>query len=212
MNLLSMVFPASCIRTKAVISKLYSEASHGSLWNHQITHISLPPPTWWHGGTLELLTFTNAACICRNPVRLGDLSSLDIVCFLYRHLTLWVNVWKATTKTTISTRYYLWSNLTFPSAAFKAVTALWSCRNINTSYHQQQLYNQHAQPRSFKVGDHVWLDSPKTEKLNPKWEGRWVTGTNKQVTVKLQLRGASVTGLTMLYLFVLYRTDLFDVN
>ena len=44
MNLLSMVFPTPCIQTKAVNSKLNSEASHGSLWSHQITHISLPPP------------------------------------------------------------------------------------------------------------------------------------------------------------------------
>ena len=54
--------------------------------------------------------------------------------------------------------------------------------SVEASHHQQQLYNQHAQPRSFEVGDHVWLDSPTAGKLDPKWEGGWVVQTVKGLT------------------------------
>ena len=44
--------------------------------------------------------------------------------------------------------------------------------------HKQKLcYDQRAIPRSFKIGDAVWLTSPTAGKLDPKWKGDWKAKT-----------------------------------
>ena len=46
--------------------------------------------------------------------------------------------------------------------------------NVEASHHQKRNFDQHAQSRTFSVGDTVWLSIPTAGKLDPKWEGEWV--------------------------------------
>ena len=46
--------------------------------------------------------------------------------------------------------------------------------NVQASSHQKHYFDQHTQPRTFQVGDSVWLSIPTAGKLEPKWEGEWV--------------------------------------
>ena len=43
-------------------------------------------------------------------------------------------------------------------------------------------YDQHAQRRSFQVGECMWLSVPTAGKLNPQWEGGWVIHSVKWPT------------------------------
>ena len=46
--------------------------------------------------------------------------------------------------------------------------------NVQASTHQKRHFDQSTQPRTFTVGDLVWLSVPTAGKLEPKWEGEWV--------------------------------------
>ena len=46
--------------------------------------------------------------------------------------------------------------------------------NVQASSHQKHYFDQRTQPRTFQVGDLVWLSIPTAGKLEPKWEGEWV--------------------------------------
>ena len=46
--------------------------------------------------------------------------------------------------------------------------------NVQASSHQKHYFDQRTQPRTFQVGDSVWLSIPTAGKLEPKWEGEWV--------------------------------------
>jgi len=46
--------------------------------------------------------------------------------------------------------------------------------NIQASRQQKQHFDRVTQPRTFTVGDMVWLSIPTAGKLDPKWEGGWV--------------------------------------
>ena len=50
--------------------------------------------------------------------------------------------------------------------------------HVTEGAHKQKLcYDQRAIPCSFKTGDVVWLTSPTSGKLDPKWEGDWEVKT-----------------------------------
>ena len=52
--------------------------------------------------------------------------------------------------------------------------------HMTEAAHKQKVcYDQYASPRSFKIGDAVWLTSPTAGKLDPKWEGDWEVQTVK---------------------------------
>ena len=46
--------------------------------------------------------------------------------------------------------------------------------NVQASTHQKRHFDQSTQPRTFTVGDLVWLSVPTADKLQPKLEGEWV--------------------------------------
>ena len=46
--------------------------------------------------------------------------------------------------------------------------------NTQASNQQKQYFDKHTQPRSFAVGDSVWLSIPTAGKLDPRWEGGWI--------------------------------------
>lgn len=50
--------------------------------------------------------------------------------------------------------------------------------HMTEAAHKQKLcFDQHASPRTFKIGDPVWLTVPTAGKLDPKWEGDYEVQT-----------------------------------
>ena len=47
--------------------------------------------------------------------------------------------------------------------------------NIQASNQQKQYFDKQTLARTFSVGDPVWLSIPTAGKLDPKWEGDWIT-------------------------------------
>ena len=45
--------------------------------------------------------------------------------------------------------------------------------NVQACGHQKCKFDRSTQPRTFSVGDPVWLSIPTAGKLDPRWEGEW---------------------------------------
>ena len=120
--------------------------------------------------------------MCRSRVRLGEISSTSNICIshLGPHFYRWIPfdlMFRRIAHTPSLATYYAHDTSSYPEQLHCKLSRLYDfveTHMIDAAHHQQRLYNQHVQHRSFQVGDTVWLDLLTAGKLDAKWEGGWM--------------------------------------